>query len=73
LLLCVQVGYVEQMDIHSSSATVEEALWFSGRLRLPPSVSNAQVGLLLLPVLLCSTATFMIGHAGTAEAWQQRL
>jgi ABC-type multidrug transport system ATPase subunit len=40
-----QVGYVEQMDIHSPSATVEEALWFSGRLRLPPSVSNAQVSL----------------------------
>jgi ABC-type multidrug transport system ATPase subunit len=39
----LQVGYVEQMDIHSSSATVEEALWFSGRLRLPPSVSDAQV------------------------------
>ncbi|WIA20601.1 hypothetical protein OEZ85_004985 [Tetradesmus obliquus] len=38
-----QVGYVEQMDIHSPAATVEEALWFSGRLRLPPSVSDAQV------------------------------
>ena len=30
-------------DIHSSNTTVEEALWFSGRLRLPPSVSDAQV------------------------------
>lgn len=31
-------------DIHSSSTTVEEALWFSGRLRLPSTVSDAQVG-----------------------------
>jgi hypothetical protein len=38
-----QVGYVEQMDIHSAHTTVEEALWFSGRLRLPPSVTDAQV------------------------------
>jgi ABC-type multidrug transport system ATPase subunit len=44
LFICfLQVGYVEQMDIHSPSATVEEALWFSGRLRLPPSVTDAQV------------------------------
>jgi hypothetical protein len=33
----------ELQDIHSSNTTVEEALWFSGRLRLPPSVSDAQV------------------------------
>lgn len=38
-----QVGYVEQMDIHSPAATVEEALWFSGRLRLPRSVTDAQI------------------------------
>lgn len=30
-------------DIHSANTTVEEALWFSGRLRLPPSVTDAQV------------------------------
>jgi hypothetical protein len=39
------VGYVEQSDVHSPGATVAEALWFSARLRLPPAVSDAQVGL----------------------------
>jgi predicted ABC-type transport system involved in lysophospholipase L1 biosynthesis ATPase subunit len=41
------VGYVEQADVHSPGATVEEALWFSARLRLPQSVSDEQVGALL--------------------------
>ena len=33
-------GYVEQSDIHSPQATVEEALWFSARLRLTRDTSN---------------------------------
>lgn len=37
------VGYVEQRDIHSAAVLVEEALMFSARLRLPPSVSDKQV------------------------------
>ena len=36
-------GYVEQSDLHSPQTTVAEALWFSSRLRLPPSVSRAAV------------------------------
>lgn len=38
------VGYVEQMDIHSSRITVRESLQFSARLRLDETVvSDAQV------------------------------
>lgn len=37
------VGYVEQMDVHTSAQTVIEALWFSGRLRLGPKLSDQQV------------------------------
>ncbi len=37
-----QCGYVEQADVHVPAATVAEALWFSGRLRLPPAVGDAQ-------------------------------
>jgi hypothetical protein len=37
------VGYVEQMDVHTPAQTVIEALWFSGRLRLSPKVSDQQV------------------------------
>ena len=33
-------GYVEQMDIHSSSMTVQEALAFSSFLRLPSEVCH---------------------------------
>ena len=33
-------GYVEQSDIHSPQATVEEALWFSARLRLTRDTPN---------------------------------
>ncbi|GLE02686.1 hypothetical protein PINS_up011541 [Pythium insidiosum] len=33
-------GYVEQMDIHSGGATIEEALHFSARLRLPSGISE---------------------------------
>jgi hypothetical protein len=35
-------SYCEQTDVHSPGATVEEALWFSARLRLPGSVTNKQ-------------------------------
>ncbi|GIL86027.1 hypothetical protein Vretifemale_14307 [Volvox reticuliferus] len=37
------MGYVEQFDIHSPGQTVEEALQFSARLRLPRSLSDSQV------------------------------
>ena len=33
-------GYVEQMDMHMAMATVEEAFWFSARLRLPPNLAE---------------------------------
>jgi hypothetical protein len=36
-------SYCEQSDIHSPGTTVEEALWVSGRLRLPGSVTNKKV------------------------------
>lgn len=39
----LQVGYVEQMDVHTPAQTVREALWFSGRLRLGAEVSDEQV------------------------------
>ena len=38
-----QVGYVEQIDVHTPAQTVREALWFSGRLRLGSEVSDEQV------------------------------
>jgi hypothetical protein len=38
-----QVGYVEQIDVHTPAQTVREALWFSGRLRLGGEVSDEQV------------------------------
>ncbi len=31
------------MDIHTPTTTVAEALWYSARLRLPPSVSDDAV------------------------------
>ena len=34
------VGYVEQFDVHSPTATVREALEFSSRLRLDACVKN---------------------------------
>ncbi|GLI71055.1 hypothetical protein VaNZ11_015971 [Volvox africanus] len=37
------MGYVEQFDIHSPGQTVQEALQFSARLRLPRSLSDLQV------------------------------
>ncbi|KAG2425086.1 hypothetical protein HXX76_013995 [Chlamydomonas incerta] len=37
------MGYVEQFDIHTPAQTVEEALLFSARLRLPQSFTDAQV------------------------------
>ncbi|TMW55219.1 hypothetical protein Poli38472_013110 [Pythium oligandrum] len=35
-------GYCEQMDIHSGGATIQEALEFSARLRLPASTTPAE-------------------------------
>ena len=34
-------GYVEQSDIHSEKATVQESLMFSAALRMPPGVPRA--------------------------------
>jgi hypothetical protein len=48
------MGYVEQSDVHSGGQTVAEALWTSARLRLPPSVGDAQVGALLQGGSPCS-------------------
>lgn len=36
-------GYVEQQDLHSPMATVEEALWFSARLRLDAKLSDDDI------------------------------
>jgi ATP-binding cassette subfamily G (WHITE) protein 2 (SNQ2) len=36
-------GYVEQFDSHNPLSTVREAVYFSGRLRLPSTVSNAEL------------------------------
>jgi ABC-type multidrug transport system ATPase subunit len=36
-------AYVEQFDSHSPFSTVREALRFSGRLRLPRTVSNEHI------------------------------
>jgi ABC-type multidrug transport system ATPase subunit len=33
-------GYVEQMDLHSPFATVEEAIKFSAKLRLSANIPN---------------------------------
>lgn len=41
-MISMQVGYVEQQDIHTPAVLVAEALAFSARLRLPPSVSDKQ-------------------------------
>lgn len=38
------IGYVEQTDIHSAATTVQEALFFSARMRLPAGNSDQQVG-----------------------------
>lgn len=47
-LTATQVGYVEQMDVHTPAQTVREALWFSGRLRLGTDISDEQVREVLL-------------------------
>jgi ATP-binding cassette subfamily G (WHITE) protein 2 (SNQ2) len=36
-------GYVEQFDSHNPLSTVREAVYFSGRLRLPSTVTNAEL------------------------------
>jgi ABC-type multidrug transport system ATPase subunit len=46
------VGYVEQMDIHSSCITVQESLHLSARLRLDSgTVSNAAIATIVEDVL----------------------
>ena len=50
------IGYVEQTDIHSAATTVEEALFFSARMRLPAGNSDAQVLLPSRPQLLPTRA-----------------
>lgn len=63
------VGYVEQMDIHSSRITVKESLQFSARLRLDESdVSDAQVKDVVETTLdtveLRSLSDSIVGDAG---------
>eukprot|EP00955_Chlamydomonas_euryale_P035505 350146-Chlamydomonas_euryale.AAC.6 len=45
------MGYCEQSDIHSPSATVLEALLFSARLRLGPEISDDRVLLFVYETL----------------------
>ncbi len=61
------VGYVEQADVHSPGATVEEALWFSARLRLPQSVSDEQVRVQSLQSWPCQGPVGRIECQGTAR------
>jgi ABC-type multidrug transport system ATPase subunit/ABC-type multidrug transport system permease subunit len=63
------VGYVEQMDIHSSRITVKESLQFSARLRLEEAtVSDAQVAAIVKQTLetveLGSLAGNIVGEPG---------
>ncbi len=63
------VGYVEQMDIHSSRITVKESLQFSARLRLDEAtVSDAQVAAIVQQTLdtveLNNLAGNIVGEAG---------
>ena len=63
------VGYVEQMDIHSSRITVKESLAFSARLRLDETeVNDAQVAAIVQQVLdtveLQSLANNIVGDPG---------
>ena len=44
-------GYVEQNDAHNPMSTVREAIAFSGRLRLPQKVSNAELQMKVRNVL----------------------
>jgi hypothetical protein len=56
------VGYVEQMDVHTPAQTVIEALWFSGRLRLSPKVSDQQVRIGLHGMLLLFVRRLLLLH-----------
>ncbi|KAL4527487.1 hypothetical protein Ndes2526B_g08823 [Nannochloris sp. 'desiccata'] len=63
------VGYVEQMDIHSSRITVKESLQFSARLRLEEaSVNDAQVAAIVQQTLdtveLDNLAGSIVGEPG---------
>ena len=44
-------GYVEQNDAHNPMSTVREAIAFSGRMRLPQHVSNAELQMKVRNVL----------------------
>ena len=61
-------GYVEQNDAHNPSSTVREAIAFSGRMRLPQSVSNKELELKVKNVLevlgLAHLADMKIGSPG---------
>ena len=62
------MGYCEQFDIHSPMATITEALWFSGRLRLPEDVPDEKVHSFVKEVMelveLTSLANAIIGRPG---------
>eukprot|EP00798_Chlamydomonas_sp_ICE-L_P016439 gene16439-22657_t len=64
------MGYVEQFDIHSSQATVHEALMFSGKMRLPNDtaheVSTDFINEVMELVELGSLANAIIGIPGVS-------
>ena len=68
-------GYVEQMDIHSPSMTVKEALLFSARLRLPKSVSGSDTETFVDSVMhmlrLEPIKDFLIGVKGNGLSVEQ--
>ena len=61
-------GYVEQFDSHNPMSTVQEAIAFSGRMRLPQKVSNAELQMKVKNVLevlgLAHLADETIGSPG---------
>ncbi|EIE26053.1 ATP-binding cassette transporter [Coccomyxa subellipsoidea C-169] len=63
-------GYVEQSDIHSPQATVEEALWFSARLRLSKDINNKRMWAFIHEVMelveLMPLRSALVGLPGTS-------
>ena len=61
-------GYVEQFDSHNPMSTVQEAIAFSGRMRLPQKVSNSELQMKVKNVLevlgLAHLADERIGSPG---------
>ncbi|KAI3429335.1 hypothetical protein D9Q98_005430 [Chlorella vulgaris] len=70
------MGYVEQTDIHVPHTTVEEALQFSARLRLPNSVSAEQADAFVHEVMdlveLAPIRNSIVGTPGVGLSVEQR-